>query len=116
MARLSYNRRMIVKKKPFIFIITRNLKKKNLKKKFIKHQKHPITAIRIKQVRKKAERAYKDTVFTKLFNHEEAAIQLYNALYNKNLSESTPVRMMTLDDTLFRKRKNDVAFIIGSHF
>ena len=41
---------------------------------------------------------------------------MYNALYHKNLPEDTPVEMFTLDDVLFTKRKNDVAFIVDGHF
>jgi hypothetical protein len=59
---------------------------------------------------------YKDTLFTKLFNQPEKAVELYNALYGKNLPSDTPVEIMTLDDALFVKRKNDVAFMIDGHF
>ena len=67
-------------------------------------------------IKKQGEKEYKDTVFTKLFNNKAAAIQLYNALYHKNLPEDTPVEIVTLDDVLFTKRKNDVAFIVDGHF
>ena len=41
---------------------------------------------------------------------------MYNALYQKNLPEDTPVEIVTLDDVLFTKRKNDVAFLVDGHF
>lgn len=64
----------------------------------------------------RVEKEYKDTVFTKLFSNKTAAIALYNALYCKHLPENTSVQIITLDDTLFIKRKNDVAFLIDGHF
>jgi len=93
-----------------------DIKIKSLKKPHIQQQQHSITAIQLNRIKKKPEREYKDTLFTKLFNNKAAAVQLYNALYHKNLPENTPVKIMTLDDTLFQKRKNDVAFLVDNHF
>ena len=86
-----------------------------LKKRGNKHWGYPIK-IKSKKIRVQAKQKYKDTVFTKLFNNEAAAIQLYNALYQKNLPEDTPIEIVTLDDVLFTKRKNDVAFLVDGHF
>lgn len=85
-------------------------------KKIYAQQQSSILVIRLKRIRKKPERKYKDAVFTRLFNNKAAALQLYNALYHKNLPQSTPIEIMTLDDTLFQKRKNDVAFLVDGHF
>ena len=41
---------------------------------------------------------------------------MYNALYQKDLPKDTPIKIVTLDDVLFTKRKNDVAFIVDGHF
>lgn len=86
-----------------------------LKKKGSKQQGYRIK-LRSAKFSKQAKKKYKDTVFTKLFNNEAAAIQLYNSLYHKNLPEDTPVKIVTLDDVLFTKRKNDVTFLIDGHF
>jgi hypothetical protein len=59
---------------------------------------------------------YRDTLFTMLFQQPEKAVELYNALYGRHLPSDTPVEIMTLDDALFVKRKNDVAFLIDGHF
>lgn len=92
-------------------------KGKSLKKlkRYNKYQGYPII-IRSKQIKIKAKGKYKDSVFTKLFNNKATAIQLYNALFGKNLPSDTPVEIVTLDDVLFTKRKNDVAFIVDGHF
>ena len=86
-----------------------------LKKRGNKHWGYPIK-IRSTKIKVQAKQKYKDTVFTKLFNNKAAAIQLYNALYQKSLPEDTPVEIVTLDDVLFTKRKNDVAFLVDGHF
>lgn len=88
---------------------------KKLKKKGNKYWGYPIKICSTK-IKVRAKLKYKDTVFTKLFNNKAAAIQLYNSLYHSNLPEDTPVEIVTLDDALFTKRKNDVAFMIDGHF
>jgi hypothetical protein len=55
---------------------------------------------------------YKDTLFTMLFNQPEKAVELYNTLYGKNLPVDTPVEIMTLDDTLFVKRKKQCSTLM----
>ena len=88
-----------------------------IKLKRLKVKKWKYTAdVRPKYWKANVNHDYKDTVFTKYFGNKEKAIELYNALYHKELPENTPVQMITLDDTLFVKRKNDVAFIIDGHF
>ena len=72
-----------------------------LKKRGNKHWGYPIK-IRSTKIKVQAKQKYKDTVFTKLFNNKAAAIQLYNALYQKNLPEDTPVEIVTL---IYPKRK-----------
>lgn len=58
----------------------------------------------------KAERNYKDTVFRMLLSDSKTQLQLYNALFNDNLDDTGLVEDCTLEDVLFRNRKNDVAF------
>ena len=47
-----------------------------------------------------ANREYKDTVFTKLFNNPNALLELYNALSGSNYDSSTVVEINTLEDVL----------------
>ena len=55
---------------------------------------------------------FKNTVFTSLFNNEERARELYNALANTNYGPETNVEITTLEDVLFMERINDVSFVI----
>lgn len=75
----------------------------------------PWTTVKLHGRKVQANIKYKDSLFTKLFCNKEKALELYNALYRKNLPKDTPVEMVVLDDALFVKRKNDVAFLIDGH-
>ena len=55
---------------------------------------------------------YKDNTFCTLFNDKERIIELYNALSDSNYDKDTPVEIVTLDDTFFGDRENDLSFII----
>lgn len=55
---------------------------------------------------------YKDNTFCTLFNDKERIIELYNALSDSNYDKDTPVEIVTLDDTFFGERENDLSFII----
>ena len=59
-----------------------------------------------------ANRQYKDSLFTLLFDQPDKMLELYNAITGKNLPASTPVQIATLPDALFMGRKNDLAFLI----
>ncbi len=54
----------------------------------------------------------KDNTFCTLFNDKERIIELYNALSDSNYDKDTPVEIVTLDDTFFGDRENDLSFII----
>ena len=61
----------------------------------------------------KTNRKYKDSVFTKLFGHDEKIIlELYNAIQDTDYDERTPIEIATLDDVLFLDWLNDIAFVI----
>ncbi|MDR0663895.1 MAG: Rpn family recombination-promoting nuclease/putative transposase [Spirochaetaceae bacterium] len=58
--------------------------------------------------------AYKDSLFRSLFNNKKSFLSLYNAVSGKNYDENTQVEMVTLTETLFTMKKNDVAGIIAN--
>jgi hypothetical protein len=59
-----------------------------------------------------ANRAYKDSVFTKLFSEPSILISLYNSLNDRALPPDTKVELATLTNVLFTHRRNDIAFIM----
>lgn len=61
----------------------------------------------------KANRKYKDSVFTMYFSNTERLIELYNSLEGTNLPKDTPIKINTLDDALFKDRINDISFVIN---
>jgi hypothetical protein len=61
-------------------------------------------------------RNIKDSLFVALFNNEDAARELYNAINGTKYGAETPVTMNTLDDVLYKGIKNDVSFTIGDTY
>ena len=61
---------------------------------------------------KKANREYKDSVFTKLFSDKQKILELYNALECRNYPDDTEIKINTLDGVLYMDRMNDVSFIL----
>ena len=59
---------------------------------------------------------YKDSVFVTIFHDKAKLIELYNALFDTNYDENTPIDIVTIKDVLFRTLKNDVAFVLGGRF
>lgn len=59
-------------------------------------------------------RNYKDTVFRRIFNDKENLLALYNALNQTNYKNSDDIEIITLDNALFLKMKNDIAFLINT--
>ena len=55
-----------------------------------------------------ANRKYKSTVFTTLFNDNEKLLELYNALSGGNYGADTKIEINTLEDVLFMEMMNDV--------
>ena len=64
----------------------------------------------------KAKRNYKDNTFCALFSEKENLIELYNALSGSNFDMDTPVEIVTLDNTFFGDRENDLSFIIDNRW
>ena len=64
----------------------------------------------------KVNRNYKDSVFRTLFSEEDKLIEVYNALFDTNYGPETDIRIVTLEDVVFRTLKNDVAFIMEDTF
>ncbi|MDD5831941.1 MAG: hypothetical protein PUC98_00430 [Clostridiales bacterium] len=60
----------------------------------------------------KPKHTYKDNTFCTLFNDKERIIELYNALTGSNYDKDTPVEIVTLENTFFGDRINDLSFII----
>ena len=61
-----------------------------------------------------ANRKYKDTVFSLLFNHKESALSALNAIAQTHYPPETPVEIVTLDNALYMTRINDLAFLVGN--
>ena len=59
-------------------------------------------------------RNYKDTVFRRIFNNRKELLELYNALNHSNYENPQDIQIITLDNALFLKMKNDVAFLINT--
>jgi hypothetical protein len=60
-----------------------------------------------------ANRAYKDSVFSLLFNDPETLRDLYSALKGVALPPDLPVAINTLEDALFMERVNDLSFALA---
>lgn len=57
---------------------------------------------------------YKDSMFKKLFSNKEDILSLYNAIKDTNYSiDNTYIEIVTLEDTLFKTRMNDLGFVIN---
>jgi predicted transposase YdaD len=60
-----------------------------------------------------ANRTYKDSVFSLLFNHPETLRELYGALEGHDLPPDLPITVNTLEDALFMERVNDLSFVFA---
>jgi predicted transposase/invertase (TIGR01784 family) len=59
-----------------------------------------------------ANKKYKDTVFTSLFNDKKLLLELYNALEGTSYANPNLIEINTLSGVLFKNRRNDLSFII----
>jgi predicted transposase/invertase (TIGR01784 family) len=59
-----------------------------------------------------ANREYKNSIFTTLFNNNEKLISLYNAVTGSNYPPDTDIKINTLKDVLYMDRYNDLSFTI----
>ena len=62
------------------------------------------------------KRNYKDNTFCALFSEKRNLIELYNALSGSSFDMDTPVEIVTLDNTFFGDRENDLSFIIDNRW
>ena len=64
----------------------------------------------------KVKNNYKDNTFCALFSEKKNLIELYNALSGSSFDVDTPVEIVTLDNTFFGDRENDLSFIIDNRW
>ncbi len=66
----------------------------------------------------KPNKNYKDTVFADLFSEDETAndnfLSLYNALFNTNLTDTSVLQNVRLDQVLYNSLRNDVSFLVDN--
>ncbi len=61
---------------------------------------------------------YKDRLFCKIFGrekHKDYALALYNAVNHSNYSDLSELEIITLEDAVYIKMKNDVAYLISGN-
>lgn len=60
-------------------------------------------------------RKYKDVLFRRLFREKKDLLELYNALNGSTYEDPEELEVVTMEDVIFMKMKNDLSFIIASH-
>ncbi|MDR1148007.1 MAG: hypothetical protein LBK66_05190 [Spirochaetaceae bacterium] len=61
----------------------------------------------------KANRKYKDSVFTLLFKDKKRLLELYNAVNRTSFTNEDDVEINTLQNALFMGMINDISFTIA---
>ncbi|MDR1219318.1 MAG: Rpn family recombination-promoting nuclease/putative transposase [Treponema sp.] len=61
----------------------------------------------------KANRKYKDSVFTLLFNDKKRLLELYNAVNRTSFANADDIEINTLQNALFMGMINDISFTIA---
>ena len=64
----------------------------------------------------KANREYKSTLFSTLFNDKDNLRELYNAIADTDYGNETPIEINTLKDVFLKGLKNDISFTIDNKF
>lgn len=59
-------------------------------------------------------RRYKDALFRHLFRDKQHLLELYNALNGSTYTDPEELEVVTMEDVIFMKMKNDLSFIIGN--
>lgn len=59
-------------------------------------------------------RKHKDHLFRYLFQDKKYLLELYNALHDSDYSNPEELEVVTMEDVIFMKMKNDLSFIIDS--
>ncbi len=60
----------------------------------------------------KANREYKDSVFTLYMREPRRLVEVYNAIFDTDYPLDTPIEINTLEGALFQNRMNDISFIL----
>ena len=60
----------------------------------------------------KVNKKYKDRLFRMVFNRKEELLSLYNAISHSEYTNPEELEINTLDDVIYMKMKNDLAFLI----
>ena len=60
----------------------------------------------------KVNRKHKDRLFKFIFQEKENLLQLYNALNGTNYDEPDDLEIVTLEDVIYMRMKNDIAFVL----
>ena len=70
------------------------------------------------QTKVSINREHKDRLFRMIFGdnkNKKNSLSLYNALYDTNYTEEDEIEIMTIEDALYIKMKNDVALLLDSY-
>lgn len=65
--------------------------------------------------RAEARREYKDTVLRAIFKDEKRLLELYNAMSGKHYTNPDLLEIVTLENAIYLKVKDDIAFLIDFH-
>jgi len=63
-----------------------------------------------------ANREYKSTLFSELFNEPNTLRELYNALADTSYNADTIIEINTLDSAFFKDMRNDISFTIDNRY
>lgn len=59
-------------------------------------------------------RKYRDVLFRRLFRDKKDLLDLYNALNGSTYTNPEELEIVTMEDVIFMKMKNDLSFMIGN--
>lgn len=59
-------------------------------------------------------RKYRDVLFRRLFQDKKDLLELYNALNGSTYQNPEELEVITMEDVIFMKMKNDLSFVIGN--
>lgn len=61
----------------------------------------------------KISKEYKDRLFRLVFREKKDLLDLYNAVNDTHYSNADELHIVTLENMLYLKMKNDISFLIG---
>lgn len=59
-------------------------------------------------------RFFKDRLFKRVFRDKKYLLELYNALNDSDYTDESELEVVTMEDVVFLRMKNDISFIIGN--